>query len=609
MDFDWQGIEREKGKYTFEEYDKLLEGVDTRGLHALFILDYSNKLYEEAQSVRTRAGREAFARFAAAAASRYRGRGVRWEIWNEPNLDQFWKPQPSAPDYAQLVIEAARAIRAADPGSIILAPASSGFPWRFLEQIFEQGVLEHIDEVSVHPYRNVSPETVREDYARLRDLIAKHAPGGKKLPVLSGEWGYSSWHYGGQPISLELQGKYLARQFLTNLSETVPISIWYDWANDGPDPKETEHNFGTVTMDRKPKPAFLAAKTLTSSIAGLRFLQRFWTAPTDHVLLFGAEGRWKLVAWTEADPHPVMIEGPSWGEKTTITAFNGETSTLPSRDEALEVALDGGPRYVDLPQGPDRVVLHGLVALPGEEKLRLAIFRHGPGKKNAVVEARIGEALRRKEVFLEAKEEITVDVGAKWPTEHPIAVSLVLRDSGNGRLLVKALQRGYAAVSLSGLSSLLDGDQKVEGDAKISVVKSSDASKVPIRSSLSLQYRFGKGWKFARVVPRTKREIPGKPSLLSLWVKGDGSGNTLRLRFQDSTGETFQPTAGGLNWKGWKNVTIPLDGASSKPWGGNANGKIDYPIFWDTLFLLDSTREGSTGSIELAGPVLVYSAE
>lgn len=42
----------------------------------------------------------------------------------------------------------------------------------------------------------------------------------------------------------------------------VPLSIWYDWHDDGQDPKEKEHNFGTVTWDYQPKPAYLAAQTL-----------------------------------------------------------------------------------------------------------------------------------------------------------------------------------------------------------------------------------------------------------------------------------------------------------------------------------------------------------
>jgi polysaccharide biosynthesis protein PslG len=36
----------------------------------------------------------------------------------------------------------------------------------------------------------------------------------------------------------------------------IPLSIWYDWKNDGRDPDDGEQNFGTVTDDLQPKPAY-----------------------------------------------------------------------------------------------------------------------------------------------------------------------------------------------------------------------------------------------------------------------------------------------------------------------------------------------------------------
>jgi hypothetical protein len=45
-----------------------------------------------------------------------------------------------------------------------------------------------------------------------------------------------------------------------------------------------------------------------------------------------------------------------------------------------------------------------------------------------------------------------------------------------------------------------------------------------------------------------------------MYVYGDGSGNLARLRVTDATGQTFQPTGGPIDWKGWKLMTFPLDG-------------------------------------------------
>ena len=51
----------------------------------------------------------------------------------------------------------AKAIREADPQATLIGPASSGFPWEFLETFLKSGVLEYLDGVSVHPYRSPQP--------------------------------------------------------------------------------------------------------------------------------------------------------------------------------------------------------------------------------------------------------------------------------------------------------------------------------------------------------------------------------------------------------------------------------------------------------------------
>jgi polysaccharide biosynthesis protein PslG len=226
MDFAWTGIEKQKGKYDWSEYDQLLANLDKRGIRAMFILDYSHHLYEEevtsphpitGATHRTTASPQhpesiaAFARWAAESAKHFRGRHVIWEIWNEPN-GHFWAPKPDAQQYSALAIAAAKAIREAEPQATIVGPASSGFPWEYLETFLKSGVLEYLDAVSVHPYRNPKqpPETAAVDYKKLRELIARYAPAGKtNLPILSGEWGYSTHRKG---VSLETQANFAARQ-------------------------------------------------------------------------------------------------------------------------------------------------------------------------------------------------------------------------------------------------------------------------------------------------------------------------------------------------------------------------------------------------------------
>ena len=54
MDFGWQSTEREKGIYNWSAYDELTSNLEKRGMRAIYILDYSNSLYEGRPMLRIR---------------------------------------------------------------------------------------------------------------------------------------------------------------------------------------------------------------------------------------------------------------------------------------------------------------------------------------------------------------------------------------------------------------------------------------------------------------------------------------------------------------------------------------------------------------------------
>jgi len=352
MDFGWGASERRAGEYNWSDYDALAANLEKRGLRAIYILDYSNGLYEEdGASPRHPESVAAFARWAGAAARHFRGRRIIWEIWNEPNIGQFWKPKPDVNEYLALAKAACQALRQNDPGATIMAPASSEFPWPFLEAVCASGLLEQLDAVSVHPYRGPQrpPETAAADYARLRGLIERYAsPEKKALPIVSGEWGYSTHRRG---VSLETQAAFLARQQLANLWQGLPLSIWYDWKNDGNDPAENEDNFGTVYPDLRPKPAYAALAVLTRELAGYRVARRLDAGqPDDYVLLLvNSAGAQKLAAWTSAGSRAASIElGLDSPGDVAIVDGQGEPQAVNLEQTRLRLALAALPQYITL---------------------------------------------------------------------------------------------------------------------------------------------------------------------------------------------------------------------------------------------------------------------
>ena len=369
MDFGWAGIERKKGEYDWSAYDELTVNLEKRGLRAIYIFDYSNALYEETFTATDRHTKReqkevaspqhpesvaAFARWAGAAAKHFHGRHIVWEIWNEPNIS-FWKPKPDVKQYTALALATCRAVRDADPQATLIAPGSSEFPWTFFESLFASGILKYLDAVSVHPYRSYSqpPESAAADYLRLRGLIARYAPAGKRnLPVISGEWGYATHDKG---VPLDTQAAFLVRQQLANLLKGVPLSIWYDWKNDGPDPAYNEHNFGVVDCQLKPKPSYVAVQTMTRELSSCRVARRLFPSGAtddDFILLCeNAAGDHKLAAWTLGEPHAVALDLDLAGADD-VTAVNGDGSGYTPRFGGNQFTLDLGPlpKYITLRQ-------------------------------------------------------------------------------------------------------------------------------------------------------------------------------------------------------------------------------------------------------------------
>jgi polysaccharide biosynthesis protein PslG len=380
-DFVWADIERVRGVYDWKAYDELTANLNKRGLRALYILDYSNPLYEamveskdpitgekqeDIASPRSPESVAAFARWASEAAVRFSGNNIIWEIWNEPNVS-FWRPVPDPEDYNTLALATCRAVRSAAPGSVIIGPATSQIPLQFIETFLASGVLACIDAVSVHPYRDYSlpPESVSADYAKVNELIDRYTPAGKKrVPVISSEWGYASCPKG---VTIEKQAMLIVRMQLANLLSGIPLSVWYDWKNDGDQPDNFEHNCGTVTSDLRPKPAYTAIQTLNRELNEFTFSRRLETGNSNDYLLVFINGRgiFKICGWTLDTPHSVMIDNivPLTGD---ITATDGYGNGLKPGQQGgkLLMELSGMPQYVSLPDGV-RITVNGKATGPG----------------------------------------------------------------------------------------------------------------------------------------------------------------------------------------------------------------------------------------------------
>ncbi len=379
-DLKWQLIEKQAGIYDFSAYDTYVANATTAGLKIVFIFDYANPLYDGGYSPYDQAGYTAFANYAKQGVAHFQGRGIIWEIYNEPT--GFWTnpnyPQLLAnsdaaivaPWYSGMALATGSAIKAAYPGEVVIGPA---LPWVdskspsyfnnsmvFLQSVLQSGVGKNLDAISLHPYRTVGPEFAIGDYATVQQAIAASIT--PNIPIVSSEWGYSSTNYDtgtgtmGYSQAEQLKAERLARSVLINSMQGVKLSILYNWMDSGTDPTNIEDNYGLVlpyswssqTPTITALPAYNAIKTLTSQLNGYSYAERVATSDsTDYVVRFtnGTSNVW--VCWNSMGTNNTVTIPLGNGVSVTRTNFDGSSVQTVTSGSSGYVCTEGeDPQYL-----------------------------------------------------------------------------------------------------------------------------------------------------------------------------------------------------------------------------------------------------------------------
>jgi hypothetical protein len=358
MDMLWANVER-NGRYRFFPYDALLRALDARGMGVLWTLDYGHPEHG-GSTPRTSEDVAAFGRFAEAAAAHFKGRNVRYEIWNEPDIDRFWTPYPSSAEYAALLREAVAAIRRADPSAKISSGGVSRFDLEFVSRAVDSNIAAGLTAIGIHPYPKAGPETIAPELETLRDW-ASHTFGAR-LEIWDTEWGYSSASApsgdrtnGHNEEGRRRQAVLAVREILTVWPVGFPLACLYDLKDDGPDASNPEHNYGLLDSSGEDKPAMKAVRTLLSTAGARKYAGMLRETPAGiHALRLDGATDTVLIVWTDHPDDRRKIEFPKQG-LISATDLMGESLKLKngsSGQARVEIDAPGGPIYLVWTTGP-----------------------------------------------------------------------------------------------------------------------------------------------------------------------------------------------------------------------------------------------------------------
>jgi hypothetical protein len=356
IDMWWHEVEPEKGRFEWHRPDHCIAALESAGIQWYPILCYGARWFEEDKiGPQTDEDFGLYSRYVEQAVTRYKGRVPEWEVWNEPNIPNFWRPNPNADDYTRLLKGAYERIKAADPDARVAAPAIAPLgAWdrKFVERMYLLGAKDYYDIFDYHYYRNHAPEQqVPAELAEIRAVMHRY---GDDKPIHISESGVSSIHEG--EIDDDRQAALVVRNHLLCLALGVKRFYYFDLQNWRDTMETWDGQLGLVKASGEKKPAFHAYRTLVQLTDYNDFVGRYleFGDGVQGVLIRDVESDEYIMAlWLEsvdaADTRTVEVAVSPLGAQ--LIHADGTRDNFPPDDDgdgrhSVYAEITRAPRYI-----------------------------------------------------------------------------------------------------------------------------------------------------------------------------------------------------------------------------------------------------------------------
>jgi large repetitive protein len=263
----WQEIEPTAGDYHWAAYDSLLAEARQNSLNVLAILAYSTPWCTTAPSNPSwnpthypPEDMGDWQSYVAAVVARYKDQVHHWEVWNEPDLPQFWAG--SAAEYARLLAVTYATIKQVDPTATVVLGGlafveQDGQPAAaFLKRLLsdpESPVGDNFDVAAMHFYLTLDelPSRVGEFKATLTEAGLSDRPFWMTEAGLPSDPSLSA-------SGVDGQSEWLAAALPALLGTGASRVFWFQLFEDAWDTR----GFGLLDSQLRPRPALTALAQL-----------------------------------------------------------------------------------------------------------------------------------------------------------------------------------------------------------------------------------------------------------------------------------------------------------------------------------------------------------
>jgi len=298
----WASVQPQEGQpLNWASYDNVIGDMAAHGIQVLPILIASPPWAEKnggKPPLSSKKSRQGWKNFVTQAVNRYGQGGTfwsnpllytrahpakapqpipAWQVWNEVNLQHYFKAHNKVAKYADLLRLSHRAIKAGDPNATVVLsslvgngdPSGSLDGWTFLKKLYhKKGFSKKFDVASLHPY--AIDTTYQTKWIRkFHRVMAAHHDGNKPLWLTEVSWGSAKPDKIGFNLGKKGQARMLTKDFKQLWNERHKFSIrrvyWFTFR----DPKRGNArcsfcgSAGLLKSDFHPKPSWKAFKRFT----------------------------------------------------------------------------------------------------------------------------------------------------------------------------------------------------------------------------------------------------------------------------------------------------------------------------------------------------------
>lgn len=300
-DLTWSEIQPGPDKWEWREFDRAIGLYTEAGIEPQLLLGYSAR-WAAPENTRDATDPtvwmfappdlDAWTRFVGTAARRYADQVTFWEVWNEPDLTNFWKG--TTEQYIDLLEASYAQIHQNDPDAKVMTGGFAtlmphgGRKHFYLMRDVLRDAPDAFDVVAFHQHGAFDrfAEIVDHD---LQEVLAV-MPEAK--PVYFNETAV------GRGQGYDYQAESLVKKIAFTRSRGAIGHTWFTLVSGETFP------WGVMLRDHEPLPAYVAYNALIRELGQLSFVRSLDLGVGNYGLLFGDAKRSLLIAWSQSEEAP-----------------------------------------------------------------------------------------------------------------------------------------------------------------------------------------------------------------------------------------------------------------------------------------------------------------